>query len=205
MRYLLILLVLSGCVTKREVKMVVREVKKADMGRGSENNREPGSLWSEQSHWNQIYASTPSRMIGDIVLIKPAEALRRRLVDLANPGSVSKSEKAQSAKKETKRTDEGEEEKLAKESKVRNSGENADIGVIAATIKDLVARDVYLVQSVHTYRLGSNDYHVDLVGNIRDRDIAADETAISDALFNLHVESTSLAEDSPKDKADAPK
>lgn len=126
--------------------------------------REPGSIWREDSRWNDFYSAAPSRNVGDVITIVLEESFKTRFRQLT--------------KKENKKND--------------GSASNQDTPNFEATIQDIPSRGVYTVSAGKQIRVGNQEGVVLVEGNIRERDIHADDSMSSDALFNLKLEAKSM-------------
>lgn len=135
--------------------------------------REVGALWSESSAWNDLYAASSSRVMGDPIKIQISENFKRRM--------APSPEKAAEPNKE---------------------GANDETKVVEAVIREVLPRKVYAISANQDIRIGGKQTRLHLTGNVRERDIAADETVSTDSIFNLTVEPQLpqvAAADAPKD------
>lgn len=131
--------------------------------------REPGSLWSENSRWNEIYSLPSTRSVGDVVFIKPTEAFKRVLVSRLQSPSPG------DAKKTT--TD------------IVKAEPQIDLENVtfAATIKEVQRRGIYRVSSEQRFTLGQKEKKLLLEGNIRERDIGSDDMVGSDLFYSVNL------------------
>jgi flagellar basal body L-ring protein FlgH len=153
--------------------------------------REPGSLWSEDSRWNDIYNPTQGRYPGDVVIIKMNPGLKAKILAMTAPPEREKD------KKEDKNKDK--DEKEMKEAKKDAGKEEAapaanaqssqnDTKSIEATILEVLPRGIYKISANRGVHIGAKDPYVTLMANAREKDITGEETVSSDALFNVQME-----------------
>ncbi|MBY0372115.1 flagellar basal body L-ring protein FlgH [bacterium] len=135
--------------------------------------RELGSLWSEDSTWNNVYTLAAARVSGDIVTIRLDEAFKKRLVASSTEGREW-------------------EKRLAKAAAAQNGDRApASTGPVDKTnpsdlflrgnIEEVGTRGVYRITVGDTLHLNQWDPYVVLKGRVRDRDIdASDEIKVAD-------------------------
>jgi len=176
----LALFLVSGCSSwfgsKDEEKVVLNEAPPKPKLR--EVRREPGSLWTDDSRWNDLYSVVPSRILGDILKIKINEELKGKLARLVEPQKTigaSKESLAQAAL-ETKAL--GNEDPRTK---------TPEAEYLEASITEVLPRGVFAVVARQVVRLGNVQTRVELAGNVREKDIAQDDTVQSDTILNLNV------------------
>ncbi|MFM8270681.1 MAG: flagellar basal body L-ring protein FlgH [Pseudomonadota bacterium] len=170
-------------------------------------NRELGSLWSEDSSWNQMYSPTQTRAPGDIVTIKLDKKFLSRIEQAIKrpvPEELPGADKKES-KKDTKRDG-----KVAKGANTENDGvqptpvsaEGGSEGrapasakapvklpeVVEVTILEALPRGVYRVAANHGFKPADDSPFVYIQGLLREREIASDDTTNSDALLDLKFE-----------------
>lgn len=149
--------------------------------------REPGSLWSEDSRWNDIYNVAPSRVLGDTLKIKVGEALRARFAQTLNKHKgVGASMEAIPAEKKLE-TDEPKGPKERAKAEAERAKENAEPEFLDAAITEVLPRGVFAITARQQLSFGSTREQLELVGNIREKDINPDDTISSDAILNLSV------------------
>jgi len=165
--------------------------------------RELGSLWSEDSNWNQMYSPTQTRAPGDIVTIKVDKKFLSRLeqaIKRPDPEPVASSEdkkdsKDKKDKKEMKdvpalaaSADSGQ----ASEGRGPASLNNPTVKLpetVEVTIVEALPRGGYRVAANHGFKPAADAPFVYIQGVIREREIAEDDSAPSDALLDLKFES----------------
>jgi len=155
--------------------------------------REIGSLWSDESSWNQMYSPTQTRAPGDIVTIKLDKKFMSRLEQAIRrpekPVEVEKDEKGKGKdvnKEKEKKTAELE-NPMGEE-----KGKKAPLKLpetVEVTILESLPRGVYRVAANHGFKPAEDSPYVYIQGMLREREIAADDTANSDALLDLKFES----------------
>lgn len=157
------------CGSKEDV---VKQEPPTVEGVASPIKREPGSLWSENSRWNEIYSLPSTRSVGDVVFIKPTEAFKRVLVSkLQSPSAEDKnSEKAITDKRE--------------KAEPQIDLENV---TFAATVKEVLPRGIYRVSSEQRFKVGQNEKKLVLEGNLRERDIGSDDMVGSDLFYSVNL------------------
>ncbi len=114
-----------------------------------------GSIWSEGSKWNDLYSGKESREIGDLILLNPTDGFRIAVAE----------RKHQSA--------------------VQVTSYDRENSHIVGRIKQVLSRGVYSVEGHQGLTVGGRYYEVRLSGKVREQDIAPDDTASTDSLFEL--------------------
>ncbi|NBT59402.1 hypothetical protein EBT16_11525 [bacterium] len=204
--YLFNLLVLGGCSWFTPSKNTVEiepppKVTHSLQQKGRKIHRELGSLWSEDSSWNQMYSPTQTRAPGDIVTIKLDKKFMTRLeqsvkrpVPEMDPSAENKDKK-----KDKKDTKEGAVE-AAPTAASASENPNDMRGpasqksktkppeTVEVTILEALPRGVYRVAANHGFKPADDSPFVYIEGILREREIAADDTAGSDALLDLKFE-----------------
>ena len=159
--------------------------------------REPGSLWSDDSRWNDIYSPTQARYPGDVATVKISPALKAKIL-AASEAALSEEQKESRAKEKEKIMKEG---KGAKEEAKSNKGEAVAAGTggnaqasqndtkqFEATIMEVMSRGVYKLSANKGLHIGAKDPYVAFTASARERDIMGDEAVSSDSLFNIQLE-----------------
>ena len=162
--------------------------------------REPGSLWGEDSRWNEIYTFTPARRVGDIVQVKVTDTLKFRIEQSLRAKmpatSLAPDKVAQGPSKagdpqaslEAKPEFNGGEAKAAPG---KQSMKN-DTAEVEGTILEIPSKGVYRVYVNKPMALGLSNPYVVVDGIIRERDIKADDSVSSEAIFNMKVDAVNL-------------
>jgi len=143
-----------------------------------EVHREPGSLWTEDSRWNDLYSVVPSRITGDILKVKINEELKQKLARILDPQKTigaSKESLAQAAL----------ETKALGNADPRTKEPEAEF--LDASITEILPRGVFAISARQVVRLGTVQTRVELSGNVREKDIAQDDSVQSDAILNMNV------------------
>lgn len=152
--------------------------------------REIGSLWSEESSWNQMYSPTQTRAPGDIVTIKLDKKFMSRLeLAVKRPDPVTEAEgdsKDKKADKEQKLKNPDADRVLSSEKDKKNTTQLPES--IEVTILESLPRGVYKVAANHGFKPAEDAPYVYIEGMLREREIASDDTAQSDALLDLKFE-----------------
>ncbi len=176
--FLLLAILAVGCssMSKEEEKVVVNEPPPKPKLR--EVRREPGSLWTEDSRWNDLYSVVPTRILGDIIKIKINESLKGKLARLIEPQKTFGSSKESLAQAAL-------ETKALGNADPRTKEPEADY--LDAAITEILPRGVFTVVARQVVRLGTVQTRVELAGNVREKDIAQDDTIQSDTILNLNL------------------
>lgn len=153
--------------------------------------REPGSLWSDRSEWNDVYSAPPTRAVGDILMVKLTprfknQALRR--LELEYPPSINEKKSAKTIKK--KAVAEAAAKPADKKGKKDEPVEPAvpESESIYATIMEVLPRKVYRVAASETLRIGDRNPVVTFEGEVRDRDVGQDDAVSADNVMHLGLE-----------------
>jgi flagellar basal body L-ring protein FlgH len=123
---------------------------------------ELGSIWTENSHWNEFYSVHTQRGVGDVLFVKPTESFKSTVISRGGKPPVVSGEIGGGAARETVQ--------------------------LTVTIRQLLPHDVYAVQCSQTMRVGNRDHQITLQGKIREQDIAADDTTNTDYLFETTLD-----------------
>lgn len=165
--------------------------------------RELGSLWSEDSNWNQMYSPTQTRAPGDIVTIKVDKKFLSRLEQAIKrpepePASSTEDKKDSKDKKDKKEMKDVPSSTASGDSNVPFEGRGpASVSTpnvklpetVEVTIVEALPRGGYRVAANHGFKPAADSPFVYIQGVIREREIAEDDTAPSDALLDLKFES----------------
>jgi flagellar basal body L-ring protein FlgH len=206
----LFILSLGGCAwftpSKNEVEIQPPpKVTHYPQQRPKKIQRELGSLWSEDSSWNQMYSPTQTRAPGDIVTIKLDKKFMARLEQaIKRPVPEPMADTEKDGKKDNKKDAKG---AKAAPTEVASApatpAETATEGrgpasakapiklpeTVEVTIIEALPRGGYRVAANHGFKPAEDSPFVYIQGILRDREIAADDTANSDALLDLKFES----------------
>lgn len=161
--------------------------------------REPGSLWSDDSRWNDIYSPTQARYPGDVVTVKISPGLKAKIL-AASEAALTQEQKDERVKeKEKEKEKPAKEAKGAKEEAKSNVGEapagtssgqgsQSDTKTFEATIMEVMSRGVYKLSANKGLHIGAKDPYVAITASAREKDIMGDEAVSSDSLFNIQLE-----------------
>lgn len=159
----------GGSSEEKPVVAPVAEVKTEIqiVERARVSKREPSSLWSDASKWNGLYGQPVGRGTGSVILLKPTDGFRLRIANRSGKGSGLEGPSIR---------------------------ENQNV---VAQVTEVHPNAIFSISAKQTLTVGHKDHAFELTGRIREADVGADETASTDALFevNLKVEGEV---DSPK-------
>lgn len=149
--------------------------------------REPGSLWSEDSRWNSIYNSSAARMVGDYVTLKVNDPFKDRIAMAMN---VNRKPEATKANNDSKNDPKAEAKEGAREPASANNSmaKKDDTATVEATILEVLPNGSYRVGVNRAFKIGKEQPYVVMEGVLREREIASDDTASTDSLMNLKLE-----------------
>jgi flagellar basal body L-ring protein FlgH len=151
--------------------------------------REIGSLWSDESSWNQMYSPTQTRAPGDIVTVKLNKNFMARLEQaVRRPDLNPEKEVDNKDKKKEKELIKPETESVALGEKEKSPAIKLP-ETVEVTILESLPRGVYRVAANHGFKPAIDAPYVYIQGMLREREIAGDDTASSDALLDLKFES----------------
>lgn len=141
--------------------------------------REPGSLWSEDSRWNDLYTVAPSRVLGDMLKIKIQDGLKQRFEKMvaAQKAVIDNPPVAKIAAVAEGKAPEADPKVAAK----------PEQEFLDAVITDVLPRGVFAIAARQIVKAGPVEMRMDLVGNVREKDIGTDDVVPSDAIINLNV------------------
>ena len=145
--------------------------------------REPGSFWSEDSRWNTIYTSASNRMVGDSITLKVNEPFKERISMAMNqnkkPDPVKNANDAKSDSKEAAREPASNNASAAKKD---------DTATVEATILEVLPNGSYRVGVNRAFKIGKEQPYVVLEGVVKEKEISSDDSASTDSLMNLKLE-----------------
>ncbi len=151
------------------------------------SKREPGSLWSEDSRWNTIYSSSNSRMVGDMLTLKINEPFKDRVSMAMNQNRrVDPVKPAGDVKADAKNDNKSESREPANVN--QGAVKKDDTAQVEATILEVLPNGSYRVGVNRAFKIGREQPYVVLEGVIREKEIASDDSASTDALMNLKLE-----------------
>jgi len=183
-----------------------------------EPKREPGSLWSELSKWNEIYTPRANRGLGDVLLVKLGDRFRNYAVSKFPPPTEAELNYLAEVEKKKKQAEEeakAQKEKDAKEAKkggnknsqdrapasvddgtasdAKNTEPNAEAAVdesklIEAQIREVMPQGTYHVYGSQKLMIKGRETLVTFEGYVRDRDVESDDTFSSDSILNLKMD-----------------
>lgn len=151
--------------------------------------REIGSLWSDDSSWNQMYSPTQTRAPGDIVTVKLNKNFMSRLEQAVSRPAIplEKEKEDKGKKKEVAPKQEEPDRNLSSEKEKKSTSKLPE--TVEVTILEILPRGVYRVAANHGFKPAEDAPYVYIQGMLREREIAADDTASSEALLDLKFES----------------
>lgn len=149
--------------------------------------REPGSLWSEDSRWNTVYSSGSSRMVGDPINLKVNEPFKDRISMAMNQNRRSEPAKGASDNKPDSKND-PKTESREPASTNQAMAKKDDTANVEATILEVLPNGAYRVGVNRAFKIGREQPYVVLEGVIKEREISSDDSASTDALMNLKLE-----------------
>lgn len=170
-------LTLGGCALVQEFETpVALKPPPIEKRTAAPASRALGSLWSEDSPWNDIYSVSVARVVGDLVIVQLDESMKQSL----------KSRVEALYRDDTRPEPEPELDANGKPiAKKPAPAKDATVAVLRATIREVHPRGVYTIVAADRVRVGENEPYVYLEGQVRDRDIAADETVSSAAIQGI--------------------
>jgi flagellar basal body L-ring protein FlgH len=130
--------------------------------------RELGSLWSDDSKWNYVYAAGAARVPGDIVTLRLDDTFKRRVARFKDGGVGASDDKADRS--------------------IASTGPNNDIATIKGKIEEVGTRGIYRVSAQDSLRYGEWEPYVVLKGRVKDRDISANDEIEVASLVDLDIE-----------------
>lgn len=144
--------------------------------------REAGSLWCDNSDWNEIYSESPNRVPGDTILVRLTPRFRTQVLRrLKREYPIQVKTKVEGIEKGKPKVD----------VKVVPTGDQIaddDTQQIYMTVTEVLPRYIYRVKAQETIRVGSREPIVTFEGEIRNRDIQSDESVTTDSIMNSAFE-----------------
>lgn len=150
--------------------------------------REPGSLWSEESRWNEIYTVAASRQAGEVLQMKISDAFRAKILAQIPPLPVKEEAKSDSKKDSKNKKDKKEAEPAEAKATTPVAEAKPETKTIEVTIQDVLPRGAYNVFSSQMMTFNNRDVLVTAQGNLREKDITNDPSTTTDALFNTQLD-----------------
>jgi len=149
--------------------------------------REPGSLWSEDSRWNSIYNASGGRLVGDTISIKVNEPFKDRISMAMNQNRRPEATKtATDSKADPKADPKTESREPASASQA--TAKKEDTALVEATILEVLPNGAYRVGVNRAFKVGREQPYVVMEAIIKEKEIGSDDSASSDALMNLKLE-----------------
>lgn len=149
--------------------------------------REPGSLWSEDSRWNSIYNASGGRLVGDTISIKVNEPFKDRISMAMNQNRRPEATKtATDSKADSKADPKTESREPASASQA--TAKKEDTALVEATILEVLPNGAYRVGVNRAFKVGREQPYVVMEAIIKEKEIGSDDSASSDALMNLKLE-----------------
>ncbi len=170
---------LGGCATA-DLRPIVdnKKPKPVVVAPRKECPKELGSIWCENSDWNDIYSEAPNRFPGDTILVKLTPRFRQQMLRrLKHDYPIRVKTKVEGVDKLKPKV-------VAKIENTSNALADDDTQQIYVTITEVLPRYLYKVKAQETVRLGSREPIITLEGEIRNRDIQGDESVSSDNIMN---------------------
>ncbi len=165
--------------------------------------REPGSLWSEDSRWNSIYNASGGRLVGDTISIKVNEPFKDRISMAMNQNRRPEATKTATDSKADSKADPKADSKAdpKTDSKADSKAESRepasasqatakkeDTALVEATILEVLPNGAYRVGVNRAFKVGREQPYVVMEAIIKEKEIGSDDSASSDALMNLKLE-----------------
>lgn len=165
--------------------------------------KELGSLWSEDSKWNELYSVGPTRQPGDMITVRVTDSLKARIAQLVaaktgkstaeirNGGNPLPSVQPQAAAPVAAAAARApasakEPEKAAPPA---DKKKDYDTKAFEATILEVLPNGMYRIASNQGLKVGGpEEPYVALEGNLREKEVAADDTVSADALLTPKLE-----------------
>jgi hypothetical protein len=159
--------------------------------------REPGSLWSDSSRWNEIFTPAATRSVGESLSLKLGRILKEQII--AQEPTELKEQREQK-----------------KEAHIPQRNLSSGVGLIIpadsvkleAVVEDILPHQILRVSFNKAVKIEGQEPLVSLEGMVRERDIAEDNSVSTDALFNVKVAATYPDKDDdkkPQAKKETPK
>lgn len=180
---LFFLMTVFGCSSQE----VAAPKKKAEPELPKPRTRELGSLWSDDSRWNDVYADAPSRLVGDVVTVKLTEPMKARILQKAEAPMLA----AQKEKEKKEADPKAPATQAAAAPAPVAPGKVAQIDappLMRATIQEILPRGIYVISGMETVKVKDMEPTIKLTGRVRDRDLDAEDAVSSDAIQNLDLQ-----------------
>lgn len=157
--------------------------------------REQGSLWSEESHWNEIYSPVIGRSLGDVIVLNLNPNFKNRVLTTMYPYRNFEQDKkeieeakmlaaAEEASKKDQKAGEGDASRApASTAAAKNEPKVAEV-----TIIEVLSKGLYRVSANQGMQISDKNTFVSFEGTIKEKDIANDGSTNSDSLLSLKVE-----------------
>jgi hypothetical protein len=150
-------------------QMVRQETRPAPVVQKPLVRRELGSLWSDNSSWNQFYGGKTGKSVGELLVIRPTEGFRMRVVQVAKPTPIVEENSKEAPK----------------EADVMTKKENSNL---IATIQEALPNGLYLVTAKQNLRINQKDYWLEMTGKLREQSVLAETELTADELFDLSLD-----------------
>ena len=176
--FILLAVFLGGCADLRPLVDTTKKPRPIVVSPRKECPKELGSIWCENSEWNDIYSESPNRFPGDTILVKLTPRFRSQMLKrLKRDYPVRVRAKIEDIEK-------GKPNLRVKVEPTSDQLADDDTQQVYVTITEVLPRYLYKVRAQETLRVGSREPILTLEGEIRNRDIQADESVSSDSLMN---------------------
>ena len=149
-------------------------------------NREPGSLWSEESKWNTVYNSFSGRSVGDRLTLKVNENFKDRILMAMNGNKKIELPKSPADAKSQSKDDKKETREPA--SVGLSNPDKDDTSIAEATILEILPNGGYRVGVNRAFKVGRENPYVVMEGLVKEKEIGPDDGFASDALTNIKLE-----------------
>lgn len=183
--FALLVAALSGCSV---LEPIASAPKKTEPASPKPRTRELGSLWSDDSRWNDVYADAPSRVVGDVVTVKLTELFKARILQKAEAPMVALHKKEEEKKEKDK---DAKAPVLQAAAAPAASGKAKEIEappVMRATIQEILPRGIYVISGQETVKVKEFEPTVKITGRVRDRDLDGEDTVSSDSISSLDLQ-----------------
>ncbi len=161
-------------------------------------SREPGSLWSEDSAWNEIYSPQFSRSLGDVITLNISPNFKSRVLTSMYPyknfemerkdGEEAKAQALASAEASKKPGADKKPEDDASRAPASASKEKDEPKTTEVTIIEVISKGLYRVSANRGMQISDKNTFVSFEGTLREKDITNDNNSNSDSLLSLKVE-----------------
>lgn len=119
--------------------------------------REPGSIWSETSGWNNVFSGVLPRNSGDMIRVHYTDTFREQM---------------------TKRL-----KRDLPKAKWESAMDESDL---AAQVSEVHAGGLYTISAAREIRFAEDRVRIKMSATVREKDILADDSVTWDQLFNLN-------------------